>query len=102
MKPEITINNKTATVVMNDGVTHLDFSEALKSLEASADGLEKVVVDCKGLSVIRSEMIGQLVFLRKWAAGKEIQPILLDMVDGIKQVLDISNLLQLFEVKYSE
>ena len=101
MKPEIMRDDKTASVIMNDNVGHMEFAEAFKSLDSTADSLDEVLVDCKGLSVIRSEMIGQMVAFRKWAATKGIQASLLDMGPTVHQVLDISNLLQLFDIKYS-
>lgn len=67
-----------------------------------ADGRTKILLDLSGVPSIDSSGVGELVASLKVAEELEAELKILQVSDGVRHVLDISQILPLFETFHTE
>ncbi|MDR2401251.1 MAG: HEAT repeat domain-containing protein, partial [Deferribacteraceae bacterium] len=88
---------KEITVTVSDGVQRKDFDEVFTAVNSIP--AEAIKVDLKNLYYIKSDIIAQLLALRKAADTKKAVLKLVNLSDGVLSTFEIANLTKHFTIE---
>lgn len=91
-------NGDELFIVMGTDPDQSDFEKLVK-IYNSQKPVSSVKIDLKQAFYIQSKNIAQLVALKKLAQKDNSKLILLNITEGVRQVLEITNLLSVFQVE---
>ncbi|MDR2884796.1 MAG: HEAT repeat domain-containing protein [Deferribacteraceae bacterium] len=98
MNVTIKITDRKAYIVINPDASKKDFDDIFATLR-SDQAITEVRIDLKNLFYIRSELLAQILALKKAANGKNAATYLLNVNEGVLQALEMSNLVQFFIIE---
>ena len=98
MNINTSIKDGRAVIAVTEDAVHKDYAEILPALE-KAGQLDEVAFDLKQMYYIMSSQIAELLGVKKWAAKGNIPVALLNVNPGVYQVLEMTNLLNLFIIR---
>lgn len=97
---DITFKKKDDELVISLGTdpNQSDFEKLIKIYHAETP-VNMVRIDLKNAFYIQSKNIAQLVALKKLLQKDNAKLVLLNITEGVKQVLEITNLLSIFQIE---
>ena len=104
MKIELRSNGEVAIAALEGRLQHGVGDIALRDLvnDLLSDGRTKILLDLSGVPSIDSSGIGELVASVKVAEELGARIKILQISDGVRHVLDISQVLPLFQIYHDE
>ncbi len=87
-----------AVIYIGQDAARKDFDGVFRALEESAP-LKEVRIDMKDIFHVKSEILAQILSIKKAANAKKAQTALLNVSENVYHVLEMSDLLQFFAIR---
>ena len=92
------VDGATVLVYVSQDAERKDFDELFKAINAY-EPLEEVRVDLKDFYYIKSEMLAQILFIKKTVNGKNARAVLLNVSENVYHILETTDLLRFFIIR---